>query len=271
MLDSYNEIAESYAWGFAALGHHVRRQMNGFDPDALNIVFGFMIPVQLGLIDTFPANTIFVNLERYAYSGKSLIHSSLHYVASKYQIWDYSLGNVAAINTLNPKYPPYHARISYAPYLEKVPKGAEQDIDVLYYGKFYPARFETLNKIAASRPDFSGLSVMSLTNVWGKQRDEFISRAKVVVNMSYGGDIFEIVRVSYLLANGKAVVCAYSGEPEIEDDLRNGVLKFVQMEEVQATCQALVDDDAVREQYARHGYEVFRQRDVREVIVRFFN
>lgn len=272
MLDSYNEVIESYAWGFAALNHDVKRLINCFDPDALNIVFGWQMPFQLGLIDTFPINTIFFNFERYTNRERtSPAITFLAYVASKYQIWDYSQDNVVIVNALNPMFPAYYAKIAYAPNLEKVPTGVEPDIDVLYYGKLSPYRYDALSKVADSRPNLTGLSVMTLTNVWGKLRDEFIARSKVIVNISHGGEIFEIVRVSYLLANKKAVVCVLgNGQEVIEGDLRSGALKFIMTSDVQSTCQALVEDDAARVLYAEQGYEIFRQRDIREVITNFF-
>ncbi len=267
ILDAYNEIIESYLWGFSALGFTVERRINCFEPLALNIVFGFQIPLQLGLIDTFPENTIFFNLERYA--GASLTGTSAHYVAGKYQIWDYSLGNVASWNAVKPKFTAYYAMTAYAPNLEKVPTNPEQDIDVLYYGNLTPDRVASLHSIAGLRKDLSGLSVMTLCNVWGKQRDEFIARAKVIVNFSRG-NIFEIVRVSYLLANKKAVLCDYSDELEIEEDLRHGALKFVRTQDIQTACMALVEDDAERQRYAEEGFELFKKRDIRKVIADFF-
>jgi hypothetical protein len=266
ILDAYNEVVESYHWGFAALGHQVDRRMNHFDPEALNIVFGFQIPLQLGLIDTFPENTIFFNMERYA--GQSLAGTAAEYVARKYWIWDYAQGNVDAWNALQPRRPAFYAQTAYAPNLEKVPTSVEQDIDVLYYGNITPDRSESLHKIAALRRDLTGLSVMTLCNVWGKQRDEFIARSKVVVNFSRG-NIFEVVRVSYLMANRKAVVCDYTEELEIEPDL-NGVLRFVKTPDILATCQALVEDDAARAAYAAQGYEAIKRRDIRAVIAQAF-
>ncbi|MCV2360810.1 hypothetical protein LNV08_17695 [Paucibacter sp. TC2R-5] len=268
ILEAYNEVVESYHWGFAALGHSVDRRVNHFDPEALNIVFGFQIPMQLGLIDTFPANTIFFNMERYA--GKSLFGTGAHHVANKFQIWDYSQANVDTWNLLSPKFPAYYAKTAYAPNLEKIPRGLEQDIDVLYYGNITPDRFDSLHNIAGLRPDLTGMSVMTLCNVWGKQRDEFIARSKVVVNFSRG-NIFEIVRVSYLMANRKAVVCDFSDDLEIEADLRGGGLNFVKTADIQAACLALVEDGTKRETYALQGYELIKRRDIRTVITDFFN
>jgi hypothetical protein len=277
MLDSYNEVVESYVWGFTALGYDVKRLINHFDPDALNIVFGFFIPYQLGLIDTFPANTIFLNLERHThFELATLINTPIDHVASKYQIWDYDQGNVAVINALNPKFPAYYAKISYAPNLEKIPNDAMPEIDVLYYGGLSSYRYDALSRVAAMRPDFSGLSVMVLRNVWGKLRDEFIARSKVIINISgsgsaFGGSIFEIVRVSYLLANKKAVVCVKGDEhDQIEADLLSGPLKFVNTSEIQNTCQTLIEDDTTRAQYAEQCYDLFRKRDIREVITQYF-
>ncbi len=82
---------------------------------------------------------------------------------------------------------------------------------------------------------------------------------------------FEIVRVSYLLANKKAVICVKDkNDVEIEEDLLHGTLKFVTSQDCWSAYLALVDDNNGREQYAEKGYEVFKRRDIREVISRFF-
>ncbi len=211
-LDAYNEVVESYLWGFTALGHEVKRLINHCDPNALNIVFGFMIPYQLKLLDSFPPNTIIFNMEQGV--RKAWINSNVHYALGKYQWWDYSLGNVAALNALNPKFPVYYAKTAYAPILEKLPPHAAPDIDVLYYGHLTADRTAILENISSQRGDLSGLSVTTLSNVWDKQRDEFIARSKIVVNLSRDNSyIFEIVRVSYLLANKKAVVYCHQWQP----------------------------------------------------------
>lgn len=272
MLDSYNEVVESYAWGFAALGYDCERRINHFNPEALNILFGYSVPLGLGLINTFPANTIIFNLERW--DGLVLAGSIVEYLANKYQFWDYSKSNVAALNALNPKFPAYYAKTAYAPVLEKLPTGIQQDIDVLFYGRSHPLKSEVLDEIGSIRPDLTSLSVMTLSSFWGAQRDEFIARSKVLVNVSYS-PIFEIVRVSYLLANKKAVVCTYTDnlsldDLDIEGNFLNGGLRFVRKQDAKSVCQALADDDTARLRYAEMGYELFREHDIRDVIKDFF-
>ena len=52
-----------------------------------------------------------------------------------------------------------------------------------------------------------GINVKALFGVYGRERDKLIARSKIVLNMHhYSSQIFEIVRVFYLLTNRKAVV-----------------------------------------------------------------
>ncbi len=267
-LSSYNEVVESYYWGFHALGFAVERRVNHHNPEARNIVFGYQIPIQLGLIDTFPSDTIFFNLERLV--GVDPNDSWSKTVAGKFQIWDYSHSNAVFWSMLNPAFPVYFAKTSYAPILEKIPQDVPLDIDVLFYGSLTHIRLESLNKISVMRQNLTGLSVCTLSNIYGKQRDDLIARSKVILNFSNGIN-FEIVRVSYLLANKKAVLCIADGDGvQVEDDLRHGALKFVKTQDVFEVCQAMVDDDEGREKYANAGYEVFKLRDIRDVIGGFF-
>jgi hypothetical protein len=183
-LSSYNEVVESYYRGFHALGFAVERRVNHHNPEARNIVFGYQIPIQLGLIDTFPSDTIFFNLERLV--GVDPNDSWSKTVAGKFQIWDYSHSNAVFWSMLNPAFPVYFAKTSYAPILEKIPQDVPLDIDVLFYGSLTHIRLESLNKISVMRQNLTGLSVCTLSNIYGKQRDDLIARSKVILNFSNG-------------------------------------------------------------------------------------
>ena len=267
-LSSYTEVVESYHWGFHALGFAVERRVNHHNPEARNIIFGYQIPIQLGLIDTYPSDTIFFNLERLVGVDPSDPWSNT--VASKFQIWDYSHSNADFWNMLSTIYPVFFAKTSYAPILEKIAHNIPLDIDVLFYGSLTQTRLESLNRIAVMRQNLTGMSICTLSYIYGKQRDDFIARSKVILNFSNGIN-FEIVRVSYLLANRKAVLCIADGDGvQVEEDLRHGALKFVKTRDVFEVCQDLVYDDEGREKYATAGYEIFKQRDIRDVIKSFF-
>ena len=266
-LSSYHDVLESYYWGFNALGFQVERRGNQIIPDAINIIFGFQIPLQLGLIDSYPENTIFINFERLA-GGYHLEMERV--VGKKFQIWDYSDANMAIWNSIETKFPVYFAKVAYAPILEKVPSNVPQDIDFLFYGSLTPERLGVISKITKMRKDLSHLSVVTLISIYGKQRDEFIARSKVVLNISHQVN-FEIVRVSYLLANKKPVLCYSDNETlQVEPDLKNNCLKFVNANSVYEECELLIFDEKYREAYAAKCYQIFKQRDVKQVIKDYF-
>ena len=266
-LSSYHDVLESYYWGFNALGFQVERRGNQIIGDAINIIFGYQIPIQLGLIDSYPENTIFINFERLA-GGYSLEMEKI--VGQRFQVWDYSDANMSIWKSIATKFPVYFAKIAYAPILEKVPSNVIQDIDFLFYGSLTPERREVISKITKMRNDLSHLSVVTLISIYGKQRDEFIARSKVVLNISHQVN-FEIVRVSYLLANKKPVLCYTDNKMlQVEEDLKDNCLKFVDANNVYDECELLISDQIYRDTYAEKCYQIFKNRDVMQVIKDFF-
>lgn len=269
ILDSYLEVIESLLWGLRACGHDASYMVNKVDFGCVNIVFGWIPAFLQGLQHEFPPDSILFNLEQMMV-GAVKGAASLELAAAKFRIWDYSAHNLPAWAELGTTYPVYHAPISYAPTLERIPHAAQEDIDMLYIGSLGPKRAEKL--IMAS----SGLinpSLVSLSNVWGTQRDEFIGRSKVLLNISNEDpflNIFEVVRVSYYMANKKAVVCEARERVYVEPDLR-AVLRMVEPPLLGPASVQLILDPQMRERYALECYEVFRQRDVRSVIRGYFD
>ena len=117
-------------------------------------------------------------------------------------IWDYSKANLdpwKMLGATSVKIVP----IAYAPILTRILKPAEQDIDVLLYGISGGKRLEAFQILSQA-----GLKVMFFSGLYGDARDQLIARSKIILNVNLYNfaQIFEIVRVSYLLANKKAVV-----------------------------------------------------------------
>jgi len=113
----------------------------------------------------------------------------------------------------------------------------------------------------------AGLTVLFVSGMYGEARDNLISRSKIVLNVSNDvGQIFEIVRVSYLLANKKAVVSTRDPQTAIEADLLSGGVKFTGLENLVADCVGLIDDDAARLRLATAGFECIAKRDVRAIL-----
>ena len=272
ILNSHLEVIGTLLWGFNTLGVNCTFRTNEIDSNCVNIVFGWEIAfylINMGRLEELPNDTILYNLEQYSTYNLKDIEICMR-CAKKYQIWDYSTGNIKRWKELQPKYEPYYAKISFAPSLLKIPHAVKEDIDIAYVGSIGSKRAETLFSCGGT---LNRNSVIGITNMWGEQRDEFISRAKILLNLSGGlahMKIFEIVRVSYYLANKKAVICELVPGAEIEEDLSN-ILKLIEPNNIGAACDELLKDSENRKKYAEECYEVFRERDIRNVISNFFN
>ncbi len=168
-------------------------------------------------------------------------------------VWDYSAENVrrlAAAGAREVRLVP----LGHVPELCRIAPGAE-DIDVLFYGSINPRRHAVIEALRAC-----GLSVEVLFGVFGEERDRAISRAKVVLNVHYyEAKIFEVVRVSYLLTNGKAVVAEVEPETSIEPELRAAVCGVPFARLINA-CQELVRDPAKRRAQGDRGQALFASR-----------
>ena len=155
---------------------------------------------------------------------------------------------------------PRLAPIAYAPVLTRIPN-REEDIDVLFYGMPSEARLAVFGEICSA-----GLRAVFACGLYGPPRDDLISRAKIVLNLNlYAGKIFEIVRVSYLLANAKAVVANDYQGIDVEPELRDAVA-IAPLERIVDTCVGLVSDNAARMALGRRGFEAMKRRDVRDTL-----
>jgi hypothetical protein len=261
ILMSYREVIESLRWGFSDLGYDCTVRENTIDHSALNIVFGWQVLIHIGQLDLLPKGSILYNLEQFC----DYTVDEYEYVLgllNDFIIWDYSEANLAwwrAIGISNTCY----AKISYSPSLSRLPS-VNRDIDFLFYGSLGSMRLKALQAIQKYR------SIVFLGNVWGEQRDSFIARSKIILNPQENNPkkpIFEIVRVSYLLANKKAVLCQLPAnfDLHIEADMKTSLI-FDNAENLSLIADFLLESPSELEAYAEYCYSVFEKRDVREVI-----
>lgn len=131
---------------------------------------------------------------------------------------------------------------------------ARQDFDVLFYGAMNERRAKVLQALKAV-----GLNVVTLFGSYGRERDEFIARAKRVVNVHYyPTNIFEIVRCSYLFANGKAVVSELAPDTEIYPEVRECVVG-VAYDNVAAECACLLGDESRLKRQGARAREIYSE------------
>ena len=145
--------------------------------------------------------------------------------------------------------------------LTRIPKLPREDIGILIYGHSGSKRGNAFHLLSHAE-----LTVLFVSGMYGEARDSLISRSKIILNVNDDqGEIFEIVRVSYLLANKKAVVSIRDPRTAIEDDIISGV-KFTEMEKLVDDCRQLIDDENARSTLATAGFECFSKRDIRDIL-----
>lgn len=259
-LNGYKEVIESVEWGLSQLGHEVSYSLNKYEPSAINIIFGAQV-LSIDFLKQMPSNSIVYNFEQLRGYQKEQIRPEVHYYAEHFQIWDYSIPNVDCWNALGVKNAKL-VRVGYAPILTRIPKSNIQDIDVFIYGLSGEKRLNAFHNLS-----HFGLNVVFACGLYGDARDALISRSKVILNINLYdfSQIFEIVRVSYLFANKKAVVATLDSNTFVEKDVKNAV-KFTTLEKIVADCVRLVDNENERTRLETAGYEAFAKRDIKEIL-----
>jgi hypothetical protein len=245
----FEEVALSLHEAFKALGRNVPVVTDAGELRGTVIVLGGHLLPKLPPAAPLPTDLIIFNLEQ-IYLGSPWLEP--HYVAllKQYPVWDYSRQNIAALAGIGVT--AALCGVGYMPALTRIAP-AQKDIDVLFIGSENARRFKVLSEIGAS-----GVTLVAVFDFYGEKRDALIARAKIVLNMHfYDAKVFEIVRVSYLLANRACVVSETGQDPELEAPLAGGVA-FAPYDGLAPACLGLLRDDAARESVAEKGFERMR-------------
>jgi Macrocin-O-methyltransferase (TylF) len=254
--EAFREVAETLQYGLKGFGHSARVQENIVDPLATNILLGAHMLSEHDM-KAIPAGTIIFNLEQLGSADLPELYFSL---AERCQIWDYSMSNINI--WLNKKYiyAPAFVELGFVPELRKIVSSPEMDIDVLFYGSVNERRLKVLRQLQDA-----GVRVHSAFGVYGKERDTLIARAKIVLNMHYyETQIFEAVRVSYLLANSKALVSETSCDI---GHFKDAVAVFP-YEQLAQGCIEILRDDTKRKELETRGFRHFSQRSASQILSR---
>jgi hypothetical protein len=256
---AFDEVSEGLHLALLALGHD-SVLTNRLDLDERRtIVLGGNLLVRNGLKP--PKNPIFYNLEQLGDDLPSMTLPAFFDLFRRYPTWDYSQANIerlAALGLPRPTYVP----VGYVPELTRIAP-APEDVDVLFYGAPYERRYAILRDLHDR-----GLRVKWLSGVYGASRDAWIARSKIVLNLHYWeAKIFEITRVSYLLANRRAVVSERGADPTLESDVESGVA-FADYDGLVDRCVELLGDERARRELAERGYQAFSVRSQADILDR---
>jgi hypothetical protein len=198
---------------------------------------------------TIPENSILFNFEQLS-SNSHLVNDDLMSFYKKHEVWDYSLSNINVLNSLNIK--SKHVPIGYVKELEDI-KPVSKDIDVFFFGSINQRRSDILKAIYDA-----GINVVAKFNIFGEQRNEFIARSKIIINPHYyESKIFEVVRVSYLLANKCCVISEDCTDTDVQDKFSQGV-KFARYEDLASTVIEYLQDQNKINTLSENGYNLIK-------------
>ena len=259
--EALRDFAELVAAGARRAGFKTTLATNVWEPACFNIVVGWHFLSDKALASLEGRGALY-NLEQLG-DHEPQFRDRLVRWSSRFEIWDYSERNLRTLRTYGAVGLLRWVPVGHAPELARIPRAPEQHIDVLFYGSVNPRRAEVLHALKAS-----GLRVRHVFGVYGRERDALIARAKVVLNLHYyETSIFEIVRVSYLLSNAKAVVAEGNPETTVESDLIQGVA-LVPYESLVSTCHRVVHDDHLRSALEQRGHAAIARRVESDILAR---
>lgn len=248
--DGLSELADTVRYGLERMGAEVT-QGKDYLPGVTNIIIGGH------LISHLPPRSIVYNSEVVTDDSTWMAGSYKHLLLS-HEVWDYSERNVEKLAALGIK-----ARFVPLGYVSEMTRiqPTEQDIDVLFYGSMNPRREKIIRELATL-----GYAVKAVFGLYGAERDALIARSKIVLNMHfYESHVFEIVRVSYLLSNRKAVVAECDPDTAIEDALRDCVAG-VPYEGLTLACVKLLADPDLRLELEDRGFNLFSRRREEDIL-----
>jgi hypothetical protein len=245
---AFDEVAVALQSGLRELGAHSEVVTTPSRLAETTIVLGAHLLPHAEL-NGLPTRLILFNLEQVSLTSRWFTPDYLSLLRS-HTVWDYSRRNIDELAVLGVK--AVHCSIGYSPELSRI-VAVDEDIDVLFFGSLNHRRLAIIRELLTR-----GVNVKCLFGWYGQSRDGMIARSKLVLNVHfYDAQLFEIVRVSYLLANQRCVVSETGLDCDLELAYRAGVA-FAHYCDIAETCIRLLRDPRERAALASAGLRCVR-------------
>jgi GT2 family glycosyltransferase len=243
---TFDELADLLVHSLRSLGHVAKSQRNLADPSATNIILGYNL--LLNPRDLLSVPHVIYQLEQLSTSEGWFRPDLFEILRTADQVWDYAPENIAFLaerGLTRTKLLP----IGYHDTMRRIGRQV-QDIDVLFYGCLNDRRRSILEEIG----QFA--NVKCLVSVYGKERDAYIARSKIILNLHYyEAQIMEQVRISYLLNNHAFVISESS-----PNDVYEGSIVTASTKDIVATVRHYLDHPQERYLKAKEGFQAFKNR-----------
>lgn len=253
--ECFREIAETVHYGLEKLGLDSCISDGNFIEGRQHIILGAHLLMSYATLPELPPGSILYNLEQLENNTELWVSGYLS-LMRQYTVWDYSHENRKYLRSLGINVENI-LPISYYPGLESIQYRAEKDIDVLFIGSINPRREAMIAVMRAM-----GLEVVTLFGCYGYQRNVFISRAKILLNVHlYEAKILELVRISFYLANKCCVISERSASLKVDQEWSEGVA-FGSYNELPLLAESLCKDNVKRRALARIGHTLIKKRKI---------
>lgn len=238
---AFTELAELLLYSLTEIGCDVSHGTNRIERSARNILIGVHL-LDGRHIDDVPKDSIIINTEQLSSVYSDWNANVLKWFAAGFEVWDYSDRNIEYLKAFGMP-GVKKLGIGFQKELVRVSRNDHFEVDVLFYGSINERRRTVLNKLHDA-----GVRVQTLFGAYGKVRDEWIGRSRLVLNHHfYDSQIFEVVRVFYLLTNSVAVVGEVNSTTLIEERFKCGIVSAPYEALVDATLSLLNNDQQLTE------------------------
>ena len=246
----FQEIGETIHYALLEMGHDSILTSQTDIPNRQHIILGS------NLLPFYPtkisSRSILYNLEQIT-PDSPWLQSAFLDILRQYPVWDYSQSNIKQLTRLGIT-SVQHLPIGYMSQLTRICP-VDEDIDVLLYSSLNERRWHIIKSLKAH-----GVKAEAVFGLYGKERDQLIARSKIVLNIHfYEAKVFEVVRVSYLLANQRVVISERGCNPVEEAAFSTGVV-FADYDNLVNTCLDLLSSLEDRNRIAEEGFKLMSQR-----------
>ncbi len=235
------EVAHLLRYGLEDLGHDVIFG-EALQPDRYNIVLGYHLLFGAPLPEGYPC--IVYQLEQLA-ETETWQAGFLDTLRSADVVWDFSPENIALLARHGIS--AVHKPLGFHPKMMRVAPAAEQDVDILFYGSLNDRRRCILAELQRR------FHTKVLMGIYGEDRDRWISRAKIVLDLHfYPTRLFDEVRLSYLLNNRVFVIVEDTPHKKYQE-----TLVYAPYEALVDTCAYYLKHPAQRRERAEAAFRHF--------------
>ncbi len=248
---TFDELALALSGAFHELGMEAPIVNDPNQITGRPIIFGANL---LANIPSFklPPGSIIYNAEQVTLGSTWFKGNYLNMLRDSY-VWDYSQSNLRELKKMGVKHSSY-CGLGYSSNLSRIKTADVQDIDVLFYGSMNERRKKIIDSLRQA-----GLRAGTVFNCYGEERDGFIARAKIVINIHYyETKVFEVGRISYLLANKIFIISEDGLDLELEAPYK-GCLVFTPYDNLVNECLKYVNDAQGRAEVAESGFHIFEK------------